>query len=596
MPLRPLSRGLSRFRREPVRGAVAKMGLPWDAYYVLTKAEAGLTNSKVHPNSGAPDYNITHLVADFGDIDTSYLKIDGSNADQDIDIGLFDFAAVDVTGTGTGKFAIVNATDEDNVLQVDGTTILRTGTPTNYNVFLGEEAFANDEGQYNVGIGYQAGYNNDTTGIGNEGDSNIYIGYKSGYGFTADINNTGTSNVGIGANSLYDNTTGVFNVAIGADSLGNNTSGNSNMAIGKSALFGNLIGTQNVAIGQEALAKTRASGNVGVGYQALTSNINGSNNIAVGANSLAECLSSNNVGIGNNCGKNITSALFNTAIGFYAEYKNTSGYSNVAIGAYSDGYAGAVSNIHDKNTMIGSYSGRNISTGSDNVFIGYESGFNQLALGNRLIIDNQNRTSVALEITNCLIYGIFDAAVANQSLRINGLIRGSYGAYIGDGGVTNYTEIATDGTLTFVGTAGLSHGDIYGIDETVTCTTQNTWYQATFDTAGPSNQTTVSTANNDITVLAAGAYHIGLTVCCHSAVSHDFEVMVKKNNGATDIHSSHLFQTTAVANQVENMAGSCNVSFAHDDTVEVWVRCTDAAAIDFIMDHLDLNIMQVGGT
>ncbi|KKM24017.1 hypothetical protein LCGC14_1609360 [marine sediment metagenome] len=61
MPLRPYSRGLSSFRREPVRGAAAKMGLPWDAYYVLTKAEARLTNSKLHPNTGSPDYNITHL-------------------------------------------------------------------------------------------------------------------------------------------------------------------------------------------------------------------------------------------------------------------------------------------------------------------------------------------------------------------------------------------------------------------------------------------------------------------------------------------------------------------------------------------------------
>ncbi len=61
MPLRPYSRGLSSFRREPVRGAAAKMGLPWDAYYVLTKAEARLTNSKLHPNTGSPDYDITHL-------------------------------------------------------------------------------------------------------------------------------------------------------------------------------------------------------------------------------------------------------------------------------------------------------------------------------------------------------------------------------------------------------------------------------------------------------------------------------------------------------------------------------------------------------
>ena len=168
--------------------------------------------------------------------------------------------------------------------------------------------------------------------------------------------------------------------------------------------------------------------------------------------------------------------------------------------------------------------------------------------------------------------------------------------YLGDGGTTNYTEIASNGDLTFVGTAGLSHGDIYGMDETVTCTTQNTWYQATFDTSGPANNVTVSTANNDLTVIALGAYHVGLTICCHSAVAHNFEAMVKKNNGTVDVPATHLFQRTSVANQVENIAGTCNASFAHDDTIEIWVRCTDAAGIPFIMDHLDLNITQIGGT
>ncbi len=50
------------------------MGLPWDAYYVLTKAEARLTNSKIHPNSGAPDYNITHLHEDMNEADWSAVE------------------------------------------------------------------------------------------------------------------------------------------------------------------------------------------------------------------------------------------------------------------------------------------------------------------------------------------------------------------------------------------------------------------------------------------------------------------------------------------------------------------------------------------
>ena len=91
-------------------GAVDKMGLPWDAYYVLTKAEARLTNSQLHPNTGTPDYNIKHDVSDISDIDTSYLKIDGSNANQEIDIG-----SENLTTTGTITAHTINAITVLNV-------------------------------------------------------------------------------------------------------------------------------------------------------------------------------------------------------------------------------------------------------------------------------------------------------------------------------------------------------------------------------------------------------------------------------------------------------------------------------------------------
>lgn len=98
MPLRPYSRGLSRFRREPVKGAVKKMGLPWNAYYVLTKAEARLTNSKLHPNSGAPDYNITHKLSDL-------------TIDANLDISAYNFTAGNSTFNLTaGKKIDINGT------------------------------------------------------------------------------------------------------------------------------------------------------------------------------------------------------------------------------------------------------------------------------------------------------------------------------------------------------------------------------------------------------------------------------------------------------------------------------------------------------
>ena len=53
------------------------------------------------------------------------------------------------------------------------------------------------------------------------------------------------------------------------------------------------------------------------------------------------------------------------------------------------------------------------------MFLGLSAGSKQTTLSNRLIIDNQSRANAATEITDCLMYGIFDADPANQSLRIN---------------------------------------------------------------------------------------------------------------------------------------------------------------------------------
>lgn len=157
------------------------------------------------------------------------------------------------------------------------------------------------------------------------------------------------------------------------------------------------------------------------------------------------------------------------------------------------------------------------------------------------------------------------------------------------------TLIEASGDVVFTGAgSGLPYGCISGLAETVTCTDQSTYYQVTFDTAGPSNLTTISIANEEITVLKTGIYVIAVTACFHSGVSHDFELLVKKNDGATPLEP-HLFQTTAVANQVENTAGSCIVSLTANDRIELFVRCTDAAGQDAIFDHVSLTCAMVGG-
>lgn len=67
--------GLSGVRPKVISGA-EKMAPPFDAYYVLTKAEAVLSNSKLHPNSGSPNYDVAHAASDT----TTVIKANLGNA------------------------------------------------------------------------------------------------------------------------------------------------------------------------------------------------------------------------------------------------------------------------------------------------------------------------------------------------------------------------------------------------------------------------------------------------------------------------------------------------------------------------------------
>lgn len=226
--------------------------------------------------------------------------------------------------------------------------------------------------------------------------TNSFLGLGAGY-----ANITGGSNTFLGVNSGYTNTIGSFNVFIGNNSGYYNTEGICNLFIGKSSGVFNTIGKNNVFLGY-------ASGN---------DNISGDNNVFLGALS----------------GLNNTTGLDNVFIGYYSGFNNTTGQDNVFVGSDSgventDGIANVFigsdsgrNNITgDANTYIGNNSGYN-STGDDNVFLGNSSGFRETG-SNKLIIDNAQRASEADQRVKALIYGIFDASIANQLVRLNGIL------------------------------------------------------------------------------------------------------------------------------------------------------------------------------
>jgi hypothetical protein len=203
-----------------------------------------------------------------------------------------------------------------------------------------------------------------TTGFvlraGGSGRNNTFVGNGPGF-----YNTTGGSNVGIGYLALYRVTTGATNLAMGSQALVRLTTGSNNVAIGSNALGYITTATQNIGIGVNALSASHASNNSAIGYNSMVNNLWGTLNVAIGVSSLASNTNGDN----------------NTAIGCSALYSQTTGTGNVGIG-YQAGY--------------------------------YETG------SSKLFIDNAKRASEADARTKALIYGIFDAAVANQYLYVNG--------------------------------------------------------------------------------------------------------------------------------------------------------------------------------
>lgn len=260
---------------------------------------------------------------------------------------------------------------------------------TNYNIFCGTSSFNNDAGQYNVGVGYQTGYNNDTTGAGNQGDKNIYVGYMSGYGATVATKNTGYYNVGVGYQTLYkntsgygnialgwtalySNTSGYGNIAIGLSSLYFNTTGNSNTAIGINALGYNVIGLRNTAVGDSALYRNTGNDNTAFGSRALYSNVSGIQNTAFGASSLqSNTTGNNNIAFGFYSLVLNTEGTENTAIGMYSLYSNTTGINNTGMGFQALKY----NETGGYNASLGRNSLYANKTGNYNSAIGFGSGF-----------------------------------------------------------------------------------------------------------------------------------------------------------------------------------------------------------------------------
>ena len=242
----------------------------------------------------------------------------------------------------------------------------------------------------NTGVGWYSLYvsttGNFNTGVGggtltlNNGDSNTAVGAAALL-----LNTTGTENTAVGTNALVFNDSGSDNSAFGVFALFNSTTGNFNTATGSQALFANTAGTGNTANGVFALnVNTDGSFNTAVGAFALSNNT-GSENTGVGVNALSSSTAGGNTAVGGFTLDQNTTGFQNTAVGHGALTSNVEGSFNTALGQSAlavntgdgntaIGNVALFNNTGANNTALGNVAGSNLTTGDNNVDVGYNVG------------------------------------------------------------------------------------------------------------------------------------------------------------------------------------------------------------------------------
>jgi hypothetical protein len=315
----------------------------------------------------------------------------------------------------TGSYNILNGTSSGYNLStgiyniLNGTSSGRYLTTGSDNIGLGRESLRGNAinkltGSYNIGIGYQSGYNLTT------GHYNILNGFQSGYSLT-----TGRDNTFNGTQSGYSLTTGSYNIGLGYLSGYYLTTGSNNIGLGRESLRGDvtnkLTGSYNIGIGYRAgYSLTTGNYNTLNGYQAGYYLTTGSDNIGLGRDSLRgdainKLTGSYNIGIGYQTGYNLTTGSYNTLSGFRSGYNLTTGYENIlngfqsgrnlTTGSYNIGIGreslrgNATNKLTGSNNIgFGYQTGYSLSTGSDNILIGSSAGANDNFSNNILIGTN----------------------------------------------------------------------------------------------------------------------------------------------------------------------------------------------------------------
>jgi len=178
-------------------------------------------------------------------------------------------------------------------------------------------------------------------------------------------------------------------------------------------------------------------------------------------------------------------------------------------------------------------------------------------------------------------------------------INGSGVTSIGDGGTTNYTQIAADGDTHWVGTGGLVYGHCYGDEIGFVLNggsaVQNTWYEIVDAdmVSGPLNNCTHD-GNGAITVTEPGHYRVTASVSFENDTSGNHSQWTISINDTETGGVMHHEAFGAAKHGSVTVTGIYDC--ADNATIEVSGRTTDAGTPDITIDHLMITVTQIGGT
>ena len=220
-----------------------------------------------------------------------------SNGETDIDSNI-------IIGHSAGTKVGANGTNADHNIVLGSGVVSQKGGNIDHNILMGYRTsryLGDDEGSYNVHLGYEAAQNVVTA------SHNVAIGYQAmeDAGGASSGGNHVTKNVAIGYRPLVKiDENAQFNIAIGVDVANNNTTGSNNIVMGYRAAYqnsgdlgqnnifmgmstGNAIdgGELNICLGKDAgLALTTANDNILIGQDAGSQQTTGNHIIALGKN------------------------------------------------------------------------------------------------------------------------------------------------------------------------------------------------------------------------------------------------------------------------------------------------------------------------